>query len=728
MEKTKWLALFACCLAVVLTSSAGTTKFEGVTVDYGSASTNWVGGDLVLTYKSSSSLTVAGDVHAHVLAVGGGGGGGSGYSSSGSNSYGNGGNGGAVQEQLNQVLSAGTYTISVGAGGGGSNSTSAGGNGSSSYIQAAGSDSLVTAAGGAGGASRKSASQKAAGTGASGSGTAGVTSVLTRQTYGQGGVAGTSSSAQDADNFTGNGGDGGRNNSNSTARKGGRGGSGIVIVRLTEEGKSLHVLRDVRVGPDEMVSEFREGDETRSFDFSTVTFKSSVDVVAEVTRTSDGKVGVVGRLPGQSRITIVDGGATYLMTVTVGSLISGSIRVGAYEVDVRNASRTNWVDGELVITYLNANAAIDKSFTLPRPTTGRILVVGGGGAGGQEQTRDDECGLPGGGGAGGFVTNDCQAFSAAQYTVTVGAGGATPATLKKQIGENGGESLIEQSSTVIVTAQGGGGGGVQSLGKDGGCGGGGSASSASSSGKKLGGSGKQSSTGAGVGFNGGAGNHVNCGAGGGGAGGEGSPTGSTSSGDGGPGAYSMITGENIVYARGGPGGATRVMPYFYIDENGVRHPVSKMSNVPQEYKGYLFDAKDGRPGMNGRGDGGGGSGYYSTSEDPTRAGSGGSGVVIVRIPPYSIYPEDAIRRAFPAESINLVQVGEKWVATLLKNVEGPVSLPDNIGKVEVALDGHAILGASGANGNDITPGGTAPRPWRSFRLFTLARPDRLFFP
>lgn len=147
------------------------------------------------------------------------------------------------------------------------------------------------------------------------------------------------------------------------------------------------------------------------------------------------------------------------------------------------------------------------------------------------------------------------------------------------------------------------------------------------------------------------------------------------------------------------------MPYFYIDENGVRHPVSKMSNVPQEYKGYLFDAKDGRPGMNGRGDGGGGSGYYSTSEDPTRAGSGGSGVVIVRIPPYSIYPEDAIRRAFPAESINLVQVGEKWVATLLKNVEGPVSLPDNIGKVEVALDGHAILGASGANGNDITPGG-----------------------
>ena len=69
------------------------------------------------------------------------------------------------------------------------------------------------------------------------------------------------------------------------------------------------------------------------------------------------------------------------------TLISGSIRVGAYDVEVQNASQTNWVNGDLVITYLNTNATVTKSFTLPKATTGRLLAVGGGGAGGQDRMK-----------------------------------------------------------------------------------------------------------------------------------------------------------------------------------------------------------------------------------------------------------------------------------------------------------------------------------------------------
>ena len=34
---------------------AGTTTFQGVSVDYGTANANWVNGDLVLTYTSTSA-------------------------------------------------------------------------------------------------------------------------------------------------------------------------------------------------------------------------------------------------------------------------------------------------------------------------------------------------------------------------------------------------------------------------------------------------------------------------------------------------------------------------------------------------------------------------------------------------------------------------------------------------------------------------------------------------
>ena len=107
--------LMAVSLVWAFAAQAGETTFKGVSVDYGSASTNWVDGDLVLTYNSSSSLAISdGVVKADILAVGGGGAGGSGKSSTTSAKYGNGGNGGEVKEET-RMIQAGTLTINLSA-------------------------------------------------------------------------------------------------------------------------------------------------------------------------------------------------------------------------------------------------------------------------------------------------------------------------------------------------------------------------------------------------------------------------------------------------------------------------------------------------------------------------------------------------------------------------------------------------------------------------------------
>lgn len=209
-----------------------------------------------------------------------------------------------------------------------------------------------TAAGGGGGVTSAAA----------GSPTTGTESSITGSSvfYGKGGVKATNSST--AGKAGANPGDGGTGN-----KKGYSGGSGVkgfVVVRLKE---AYAVLEDLGLRIGGTVSEFRDssGDPV-SFTYSDVTCRSSADLVASVVETADGKVGVVGHMAGQLQIKIVAGGKVYLLVVTVNPLITGKIRVGAYEVDVQNASRTNWVDGDLVITCLDTTA--DKSFTLPLPT------------------------------------------------------------------------------------------------------------------------------------------------------------------------------------------------------------------------------------------------------------------------------------------------------------------------------------------------------------------------
>ena len=238
--------LLAGPLVWVFAAQAGTTTFQGVNVDYGSASTNWVGGELVLSYKNSSTLVISdGAVRADILVVGGGG---SGGRSDNKDTYYGSGSGGSVTNVSSVTLPKGEYEITVGAGGAAVTMNSRTGNdGSSSSIKG---PVNYDAAGGAGGGNSAKA----------GSG-AGVASEITGTsvTYGKGGVkafndatAGKSGAAN-----TGAGGTGNRKGNDS-----GAGGSGIVVVRLTSvkesddpppgEEKTLTVQKTVAWDPDDV--------------------------------------------------------------------------------------------------------------------------------------------------------------------------------------------------------------------------------------------------------------------------------------------------------------------------------------------------------------------------------------------------------------------------------------------------------------------------------------------
>lgn len=552
--RVTWAVLLL-TFAWTFTAQAIVTTFQGVTVDYGNAGTNWVGGELVLTYASTSvngTLSLGCSVVADILVVGGGGGGGGGYSSSGSSYYGNGGTGGAVVEKKDQLILAGSLTMKVGGGGAGSSNADAknyGGDGKASSISGAGLDQPITADGGAGGQCRQSNSAKKSGTGASGSGSAGKVSEITGNTYGVGGKAGDGTTAGNETDNTGNGGKGGRNSSNSTNRKGGNGGSGIVVVRLKEAYSVTDVeLADLSLAQGETVSSFADAStgasveirfgqvgsvsfsvdnvaraertkdgtfvivgvqpgttqatipvmntEEKAFTTYTVgitvsapvelqdvslqrgetvaafnlqgsgdaTTFDSVDVkdvkftpaeIAERVETPDGKVGIVGKLARTTAVTIVTAGQSYKFRVTVAKLLSGLYRAGAYEVAVTNASDVFYVDGDLVIAYRDADGDTAKSFTLPRPTAGRLLAIGGGGAGGTYKTPYAKSGaLPGGGGAGRMIEKSDYELAAQRYEVVVGKGG-TAATVNTSDakGGDGGDTTVAG-----LTAKGGGGG------------------------------------------------------------------------------------------------------------------------------------------------------------------------------------------------------------------------------------------------------------------------------
>lgn len=402
--------------AWVFAAQAGTTTFKGQTIRF-TGTVNVTGEDStyrLFTFTSGTgTIVLPSDVKADILAVGGGGGGGGGRRS-GSNTY--------------------TYTGGSGGGGGGVDERK----GVSLSAQTL---SISVGDGGAGGSYSTSSNQA-------------------------GSQGGESKVYNGSTNYAKA--DGGAGGAGGNASNDGQGASGQTGTDK-RNGKSSDVSGT-------LMTYGAGGQKTNN---------SNTTRSARTANTGNGGNGATKPGGNNSQHYAGQGGDSGVVIVRitdidepkpVASLISGTIPVGAYDVEILNASRTNWVDGELVVTFLNTDTAVGKSFTLPKQTTGQLLAVGGGGAGGQDSSYSKDAGLPGGGGAGGLVFSGDQAFAAAKYRVTVGAGGVAPrGTMNKHAGANGEDSTVTCAGKTFANALGGGGGGVQTVvGQAGGCGGGGS--------------------------------------------------------------------------------------------------------------------------------------------------------------------------------------------------------------------------------------------------------------
>ena len=347
--------------------------------------------------------------------------------------------------------------------------------------------------------------------------------------------------------------------------------------------------------------------------------------------------------------------------------ISAGGNVGKIFVD-ENAA-TNWVDGDLVITYTNTARRgglrffdPDQSELPPVWAQARILAVGGGGGGGMINER--RYGGGGGGGAGGFLEEGGFVFSKEhEYSIAVGVGGAGGAE-NEQPGENGKNSFVViKDGDLVMSAEavGGGGGGAHSPGFAGGSGGGGSYSEALD---PSGGDGT-----AGQGFAGGTSTDSFRGAGGGGAGGAGGNTTSSSPGDGGAGKMSTITGSEAWYAGGG-GGAFVASPPGFIGLGGAGG-----SGVGGNGAGYGSSAVAAQNGMDGRGGGGGGGSSHAGATTP--AGRGGDGIVIIRLSSFVVknVPVPEKGRVFTYDGAKHVGVDAFFAYTFVTNKDDRTTWP-----------------------------------------------------
>ncbi len=267
-----------------------------------------------------------------------------------------------------------------------------------------------------------------------------------------------------------------------------------------------------------------------------------------------------------------------------------------------------------------ATSGINEGTDALSPPTYSVdfLVIAGGGGGGV---------YGGAGGAGGYRNsystetsggNSSSEASAAfnpgtVYTVTVGAGGAGVA-IRTAAGNSGTNSSITGTGFTTITSTGGGGGasdgnpGSTGIATTGGSGGGGAYVGAPNGG--AGGSSGASGT-ANQGFaggNGGGSANYGCG-GGGGAGGAGGNGSGTTGGTGGVGLSSSITGSSVARGGGGGGGHQGGNDGTATDGGGR--------------------GESGQNGINGTVNTGGGGGG---TDAPYTGGSGGKGVVILRMP------------------------------------------------------------------------------------------------
>jgi hypothetical protein len=234
------------------------------------------------------------------------------------------------------------------------------------------------------------------------------------------------------------------------------------------------------------------------------------------------------------------------------------------------------------------------TFTPTQSLSCDYLVVAGGGGGGVY--------AGGGGGGGGYLTGSSFSVSATPYSITVGSGGAGGSGFSNP-GTIGNNSIFSS-----ITSTGGGRGGAQStIGGDGGSGGG-----APGLGTYAGGAASPSGQGS-------AGGSTSSGTAGGSGGGGASAVGTSGSssgannigGAGGSGSASSITGTSITRSGGGGGAGGGAGPVGAGGSGGGG-------------AGGLESGANGTSGTVNTGGGGGGAWLNAT------AGSGGSGIVIVR--------------------------------------------------------------------------------------------------
>ena len=236
------------------------------------------------------------------------------------------------------------------------------------------------------------------------------------------------------------------------------------------------------------------------------------------------------------------------------------------------------------VTSTSAGASYVINSNLLSTPISFLIVGGGGGAGGNIFSNN----LPGGGGGGGFIESSGTTNSNIPYSIYVGRGGVGESSNNNaRSGEN---SLLQINSGTLTAIGGGGGANISSNlnGLNGGSGGGGGIEIVFLT-FGTGGSGTP-----GQGFPGASGDQASGGSGG-GAGGD--PI--SNSRNGGVGLPSTITGQSIFYAGGGGG-------------------PGRLGGIGGGGNGTVF----GTAGTNGLGGGGGG------------IRSGGSGVVILRIPSF----------------------------------------------------------------------------------------------
>ena len=299
--------------------------------------------------------------------------------------------------------------------------------------------------------------------------------------------------------------------------------------------------------------------------------------------------------------------------------------------DIQGGTDNLQLTGEregVTLTYIDATqgwistSGINEGSNALEPTAYSVdfLVVAGGGSGGAGV---GGVGGGGGGGAGGYRASTQTVNSGTVITVTVGDGGASPATGSAT--NDGSNSSISGSGLSTITSAGGGGGGgattvTPTAGNNGGSGGGGQGTGGGSA---SGGTGNTPSTSPSQGNNGGTGSNSGASYGGGGGGGA-TATGSNGSGsaggNGGNGTSSSITGSSVTRAGGGGGGT--------YSNNGTGGTGGSGGGG----NGSNSTSVAGTSGtVNTGGGGGGGGSNPAAGQGGSNGGAGGKGVVILSV-------------------------------------------------------------------------------------------------